>query len=116
MRRDLAPPLYGVAAAAEVGFGPPDSGGDIAALHAEVVALRERLAVREERDADYVGRRDGIHDRVHEVVKDVLNGRVMKEARDQLGDALKRAPEDKRSFPVLGSGMDPVRFGGFGHE
>jgi hypothetical protein len=79
------------------------------ALKAEVAELRAKLSrLPEERSPDYHGplnedglpKSDTIHERVHEVVRDVLAGRVLKPARDQLRDALDKTPKPKPDFPL----------------
>lgn len=78
------------------------------ALESEVAALRAKLNLLPENPAqDYHGPKDSdgrpltdeVHERVHEVVNDIFAGRVTKPARDQLKDALDKAPEPKKGFP-----------------
>lgn len=94
----------------------------LAALRAEIAVLHDALKVRtDERDAlraaeekgnhDYNGPvdtdgrtvPDPVHERVHEVVGDILAGRIIAPARRQLQDALGKAPKDKTPFPVRAS-------------
>lgn len=62
-----------------------------------------------------VGRRavkDEVAERVHRVVGDVLEGKVLPSQREQLGEALKRAPQEKKPFPVTFVEADKRRVGG----
>lgn len=58
--------------------------------------------MNEPRDADFTGPRDSYHERAHEVVKDLLNGRLSQPTRDQLGRALSTPvapPEGGKPLP-----------------
>jgi len=72
-------------------------------------------AATEPRDTDYIGPRDASHERAHEVVKDILNGRITQPARRQIQEALKSAPADPKAFPngaLSGTSQgDPRRVG-----
>lgn len=77
----------------------------ISVLSLEIRALKQRLAHWPESPApDYHGpvvdgqpAPDETHERFYESVKDVLAGRVMPQAREQMRDALGRAPEPAKT-------------------
>lgn len=78
----------------------------IAALSEEVEALRRENALLkatqdEPRARDRVGPDDPTHRNVHDVIGDLLGGKVTKPARDALGDALGKA-----NAPVTGRTSD----------
>lgn len=54
---------------------------------------------------------DPVHERVHEVVKDILAGRVIQSSRRQLQEALKNAPTEKKPFPTHVEPTDRRRIG-----
>jgi hypothetical protein len=43
---------------------------------------------------------DGVHERFHRSIKDVLDGKVLPQARRQMQEALKDAPKEKPPFPT----------------
>lgn len=72
----------------------------------EIAAQTTTTKTSEKAEPDYHGpltngkvERDEVHERVHDVVRDILVGNVIKPARDQIRDALNRAPEPKKGFP-----------------
>jgi hypothetical protein len=96
----------------------PEANGqaDIVALRkerdvarAERDMLRARLAAQEERvgDHDYNGPTengkavsDPVHERFHGAIGDVLAGKVMPAAREQMRKALDKAPAEQKRFPL----------------
>ena len=76
---------------------------------AERDMLRARLAAQEERvgDHDYNGPTengkavsDPVHERFHGAIGDVLAGKVMPAAREQMRKALDKAPAEQKRFPL----------------
>ncbi len=85
----------------------------------EIVTLRRRLALPvEPQSHDYIGPvvhgkpvDDAVHERAYQVVGDILGGKLLPKAREQLSAALRRAPQEKPAFPVKLMAQDRRRRG-----
>lgn len=90
-------------------------------LEKHVKELEARLSKIEEDaipDHPYTGpRKDGVavpdvvHERFHKAIGDVLDGNVMPKAREQMRDALGKAPEEKKPFPGKALGLSHQQIG-----
>ncbi len=98
--------------------------------HAEITDLKRRLALPEESgshpyhgptepvphptDRERTERRaisDPVHEQFHRAVGDVLAGKIIPKAREQMAEALRHAPVEKPPFPVKIAESDPRRMG-----
>lgn len=90
-----------------------------AELRLELSRLHAILATSEPGAHDYHGPvadgravPDPVHERFHGSIGDVLAGKVLPKAREQMREALDRAPKEKAPFPAVVALGDRRRIGG----